>query len=281
MQVKSLENTSIADLVHVFNEAFSDYQIPMHLSKEQLLNKIVAESIQRKLSFGAFEGDKLVGFILHGIEINNGEKIAYNAGTGVIPDSRGKKITAKLYNHAFPFLKKEGVRKINLEVISDNQTAIKTYSVIGFLKKRTLNCYKGSIAEFNTQSSFHVQHIYQPDWKILQSFWNWNPSWQNSIHAVNKSWSFLDTIGLFNDDKIVGYVVCNPKLNKILQFAIDKNFRKAGFGKQLFQYYAQNKSKSVALNNIDSSDIDTNAFLSASGLQLHLIQEEMSLLINN
>ena len=45
MQFKSLENTSIADLVHVFNEAFSDYIIPMHLTKEQLLNKIIAESI--------------------------------------------------------------------------------------------------------------------------------------------------------------------------------------------------------------------------------------------
>jgi len=277
MQFKSLENTSIADLVHVFNEAFSDYIIPMHLTKEQLLNKIIAESIQRKLSFGAFDGDKLVGFILHGTEIQNGEKIAYNGGTGVIPERRGKNLTSQLYDHSLPILKKAGINKILLEVISDNHKAFNTYSKIGFKKNRTLNCYKGSIADFSTDSSVHVQHIYQPDWNLLKTFWNWAPSWQNSVTAINNSWSLLDTIGIFNDDKLVGYVVCNPKLNKILQFAIDKNFRKTGLGKQLFQYYALNKSKSVSLNNIDSGDVETNSFLTSTGLKMYLQQEEMQL----
>ena len=76
MQFKTLENTSIAELLHVFNEAFSDYPIPMHLTKEQLINKFVAESIKKEYSAGAFEGDKPVDFILHGFGVFYGKKIA-------------------------------------------------------------------------------------------------------------------------------------------------------------------------------------------------------------
>ncbi len=277
MKFRTLENTSIADLVHVFNEAFSDYLVPIHLTKEQLLNKIIAEGIQKELSVGAFEGEKLVGFILHGCDNANGEKTAYNAGTGVIPDKRGNKLTHKLYDHAFPILKKNGVKKINLEVISENEAAKRTYAKIGFSKNRILNCYKGSIADLQSHSTIQIQHIYQPDWKLLETFWDWTPSWQNSVSAINKSWSLLDTIGVFHDNVLLGYIVYNPKLNRIHQFAIHKGHRKNGLGSQLMKHFALNKSKTVSLINIDDSALETNSFLQTAGLEIFVKQYEMTL----
>lgn len=277
MQYKTLEDISVADLVHVFNEAFSDYLVPIHLTKEQLLNKIISESIRKELSVGAFEGDKLVAFILHGIDTVKGDKTAYNAGTGVLPENRGNKLTYKLYEHAFPILKKNGVKKINLEVIAENEAAKKVYSGIGFTKTRSLNCYKGSISDLKTHSTVYVQHIYHPDWKILETFWDWTPSWQNSVSAINKSWSLLDTFGIFNENELLGYCVYNPKLNRIHQFAIDKNHRKSGLGRQLFQYLSLNKSKTVSLINIDNSALETNSFLSNAGLEIFIRQDEMEL----
>ncbi|HQW24249.1 MAG TPA: GNAT family N-acetyltransferase [Bacteroidia bacterium] len=277
MQFKTLENTSIAELLHVFNEAFSDYPIPMHLTKESLINKFVAESIKKEYSAGAFEGDKLVGFILHGIGVFDRNKIAYNAGTGVIPSKRGNKITSQLYEFILPVLKSNKVNQIRLEVLSDNSPAMNTYSSIGFHKKRTLNCYKGSLAELKSAADSSVQYLYQPDWKLLQSFWDWSPSWQNSISAVNNSWSQLDTIGLFAHDKLVGYIVFNPKINRILQFSIDKSQRKNGFGKQLLNYFALNKSKTVSILNVDDNSIDTNSFFLSSGLNLFAKQDEMEM----
>ena len=277
MQFKTLENTSIAELLHVFNEAFSDYPIPMHLTKESLINKFVAESIKKEYSAGAFEGDKLVGFILHGIGVFDRNKIAYNAGTGVIPSKRGNKITSQLYEFILPVLKSNKVNQIRLEVLSDNSPAMNTYSSIGFHKKRTLNCYKGSLAELKSAADSSVQYLYQPDWKLLQSFWDWSPSWQNSISAVNNSWSQLDTIGLFAHDKLVGYIVFNPKINRILQFSIDKSQRKNGFGKQLLNYFALNKSKTVSILNVDDNSIETNSFFLTSGLNLFAKQDEMEM----
>ena len=277
MQFKTLENTSIAELLHVFNEAFSDYPIPMHLTKESLINKFVAESIKKEYSAGAFEGDKLVGFILHGIGVFDRNKIAYNAGTGVIPSKRGNKITSQLYEFILPILKNNQINKVRLEVLSENSPAINTYTSIGFQKKRILNCYKGSLAELKSDADSSVQYLYQPDWKLLQSFWDWTPSWQNSISAVNNSWSQLDTIGLFANDKLVGYIVFNPKINRILQFSIDKSQRKNGFGKQLLNYFALNKSKTVSILNVDDNSIDTNSFFLSSGLNLFAKQDEMEM----
>ena len=277
MQFKTLENTLIAELLHVFNEAFSDYPIPMHLTKESLINKFVAESIKKEYSAGAFEGDKLVGFILHGIGVFDRNKIAYNAGTGVIPSKRGNKITSQLYEFILPILKNNQINKVRLEVLSENSPAINTYTSIGFQKKRILNCYKGSLAELKSDADSSVQYLYQPDWKLLQSFWDWTPSWQNSISAVNNSWSQLDTIGLFANDKLVGYIVFNPKINRILQFSIDKSQRKNGFGKQLLNYFALNKSKTVSILNVDDNSIDTNSFFLSSGLNLFAKQDEMEM----
>ena len=277
MQFKTLENTSIAELLHVFNEAFSDYQLPMHLTKIQLINKIIAESIKKEFSAGAFDGDKLIGFVLHGVEIIEGNKIAYNAGTGVVPDLRGNKITSKLYDFILPILKKNNVNQVKLEVLSDNTKALKTYSAIGFQKKRILNCYKGSLTDLKTENNSSVQYLYHPDWKLLQSFWDWNPSWQNSVSAVNNSWSQLDTIGLFANDKLVGYIVFNPKINRILQFSIDKEHRKNGFGKQLMNYFSLNKSKTVSVLNVDDRSEETNSFLLSSGLSLFTKQDEMEM----
>lgn len=275
MQFKTLENISVAELLHVFNEAFSDYILPMHLTKEQLVNKIIAERIKKEISVGAFEGEKLIGFILHGLDTIDGKKIAYNAGTGVIPNKRGKKLTSQLYEFVLPKLKQENIAHIDLEVITNNAAAIKTYSSIGFNIKRTLNSYKGSLSTGNSNSNAEVKYIYRPEWDLLQSFWDWSPSWQNSIQAINNSWSQLDTIGLFVDENLVGYMVFHPKTNRILQFAIAKSARKKGLGNQLLNYFALNKSKTVSLTNIDDQSQETNNFLSAAGLDLFIRQYEM------
>lgn len=133
------------------------------------------------------------------------------------------------------------------------------------------------MSELGSNADSSVQYLYQPDWKLLQSFWDWTPSWQNSISAVNNSWSQLDTIGLFAHDKLVGYIIFNPKINKILQFSIDKSQRKNGFGKQLLNYFALNKSKTVSILNVDDRSIETNSFLLSSGLNIFAKQNEMEI----
>ncbi len=43
IEFKTLSNTSVEDVLSVFNHSFSDYIVPFHLSEEQLTTKIAAE----------------------------------------------------------------------------------------------------------------------------------------------------------------------------------------------------------------------------------------------
>ena len=88
MIIRNLDNCSVENITAAFNEAFSDYFIPLQFTSETMKAKMKAENILLPYSSGAFEGDRLVGFILHGYDKINEERTIYNAGTGVIPAFR-------------------------------------------------------------------------------------------------------------------------------------------------------------------------------------------------
>src|SRR5258706_13798692 len=112
---QTLENTNKIDLLEAFNRSFSDYIVPLSLTYDQFESKIQIDRIDLELSIGAFENNKLIGFILHGFDVINDQNVAYNAATGVIPEKRGNRLTAKLYEYILPQLRAKKANKIQLE----------------------------------------------------------------------------------------------------------------------------------------------------------------------
>ena len=121
--IKSLQGLSIRQIADVFNDACSDYVIPIKLTEEILTAKILSENIQLENSVGVFDNDKLIAFILIGIDEYDGHIVAYNAGTGVIPSYRGNKLTKRMYQYLFPLLKDKDIVSHQLEVITTNTIA--------------------------------------------------------------------------------------------------------------------------------------------------------------
>ena len=277
MEIYTLENVSNADISDTFNLAFSDYLVPLKLSLNQFETKLLAENIRPELSAGAFDNGRLIGFVLHGLSTNKENKIAYNAGTGVIPAERGKKITSLLYDFISPILKKEGINKVELEVINDNHTALHIYKSIGFKEKRELDCYKGSINSECHDIPFRLKYLKEYDWDLLTSFWDCLPSSQNSIAPVEKLRSQNVSIGLYIDDVQVGYLIYNPITKRAQQFAVDKLHRRKGIGKALFGHIAQAFDKDIAVINVDHSAEGTGEFLTSIGLQYYIKQYEMEM----
>ena len=110
MEIKTLKDVSVAEIAAVFNEAFQDYFIPLAFTEVTMRAKMRSEGIDFAYSIGAFENDKLVGFILHGYDIIDGVKTIYNGGTGVIASHRGKGLTAAMYEYCIPLLLQQGIR---------------------------------------------------------------------------------------------------------------------------------------------------------------------------
>jgi ribosomal protein S18 acetylase RimI-like enzyme len=277
MQFRNLDNYSTASLLDAFNEAFADYFVKLRLTKDQLEKKIIADSIDLKLSVGAFEAEKLAGFILHGIDTINGQPVIYNAGTGVLPEYRGNRLTKAMYAFVMQELKAQNVSKCVLEVIEQNKAAIKTYSDIGFTFKRELVCFKGKVQAQSAQDNFTIKALDPLDWDRMESFWDWNSSWQNSITALKKNGENSRTIGSYHNDMLTGYLSWNPSINRVAQFAVAKTHRRQGIATALFHSIPGIDLTEISIINVDKSSGATLAFLRSIGLNAFITQHEMEL----
>jgi ribosomal protein S18 acetylase RimI-like enzyme len=277
MEFKNLENIDIEELLSVFNHSFSDYMVPFHLTLEQLKSKINTEKIDRSLSVGAFQSGQMVSFILHAEKTEDGQRIVYNAGTGVIPDYRGQGLVRKMYDHILPVLQDRKADILTLEVLEENQTAVRAYTNLGFSIARKLLCFKGNIECTEKDSDILIQEIKIPQWEMFRSFWDIEPSWQNSVMVIEQMNEDCVILGAYKKEELVGYAVYNPLTRKIHQIAVDKKHRKRGIGTKLFEVIKQmSKEQAVSINNVDDASENTSLFLNAMGLKNWISQFEMT-----
>ena len=283
MEIKSLENTPLSEIATCFNHAFSDYFVKIAATEQYLQNRWRANRVDYSLSFGAFEKGKLVAFIIHGIDNPNGKKTAYNAGTGVIPEFRGQKLVAQLYDFALPRLKAAGVMQSTLEVITQNYKAIKAYQNVGFKNTRTLNCFNGSfqVKELSEPShkNYQLKIDQHFDFNLLQPLHNFNFSWENKDEAVKIIKNDLENWQVFENGNLKGYVILNPATGAIMQLGFE-NESITPVSNKLFKAISE-KIPVVRINNIDSQAHEIVNLLKGYCLKNTIDQYELLLEIQN
>ncbi|WP_298903561.1 GNAT family N-acetyltransferase [uncultured Psychroserpens sp.] len=277
MTINVLKNISTSQLLATFNLAFSDYFIPFRLTLEQLQYKLLADHTDLNISVGAFDKDKLVGFICHGIQTVGTSKLVYNGGTGVIPEKRGHGLTARMYDFIIPVLKEKNVDAIVLEVISTNTQAIKSYEKVGFKTKRMLHCYKGNVTISKVSNAVEIRELLYYDWELMESFWDSTPTWQNAPHVLNKLKSNNHIFGAFINKTLVGYVIYNAQSKRLQQIAVNARFRRQNIASSIILHISKTFSPDLSIINVDEQSKSTNTFLQTIGLKHHLSQLEMRL----
>src|SRR5574337_467202 len=120
MDIRTLAGVGMAELAAAFNAAFSDYAVPMAMTAESLSNMQRRRGYSAEASFGAYDGDRLVGFVL---TCRDGDRI-YNSGTGVVPEHRGRGLARTLVDAVIANVPH---RRYVLEVLADNASAIALY----------------------------------------------------------------------------------------------------------------------------------------------------------
>lgn len=281
-KIDSLKNSKSEEIVKTFNAAFSDYFFPIEFTKEQFEHKLLIEGGSLDLSVGAFENDKLIAFILHFTNMSDSKLTIYNGGTGVLPDFRGNHLTSKMYEFIKPKLAENKINKMILEVLTQNSAAIKTYQNQGFEITRELNCFKGKlklIKEKISSKSYEIVELKEYNWDLFQTFWDYLPTWQNSIQTVNNLKEQNITFGIKSDDKILGYLIYNPNTKRIHQLAVHKDYRNQGLAQLLLNAVSQIDSE-ISIINVDSRDEVLKKFLEKNGLNNYTSQYEMELELN-
>ncbi|WP_297991908.1 GNAT family N-acetyltransferase [Anoxybacillus sp.] len=132
LQIKRLSECTLEEAVRAWNAGFEGYYVPIQLTIESFLQRLVGEGLSPSLSIIAFHHDEPVGIVLNGIRESQGTLIAWNGGTGVVPASRKTGVGTTLMEATMDIYQEAGVELATLEVISENERAIGLYKKFGY-----------------------------------------------------------------------------------------------------------------------------------------------------
>ena len=271
MIVKNLSEIHFDELLNCFLKSFENYYVKMPTDKNYYKKRWESSKVDFNLSYGMFDKDTLVGFIINAVDHRNGNLKAYNAGTGVLPTYRGKKIVKAIYKDAVSDLIHHGFSKCSLEVITKNTFAIKSYQSIGFKITKNFLCYDGAINlskdPFVNLKETDYNHI---DWDAMpnQELYSWDHQKETLKISTLKFYEVIVK------DKIESYFVINPNTGYIAQFEILSNHKRAW--ENLFKGIQQ-ISSTIRINNIDDRNKDKICFLNSIGIKNTVDQYEMEL----
>lgn len=264
-------------------EAFADYHLDMsYMTCERSWLRNLKSGVHYDCSVGAYCGDKMVGLTFVGLDEWQGEKAAFDAGTGIIPGFRGKGIAKAMFEFILPRLRERGVSRFLLEVLQPNTAAIRAYTKSGFNITREFACYDLLPASFVANKPvcdvFEVRIIDRPTVQEFKTLVDWEPSWENSFSGMDRIQDELIRLGAFKGQQCVGILVFYPLLHWIMSLVVARDFRHQGVAssllKALIADLPENIDK-VKIPNIDLSDKTMLAFFEKAGAKHEIDQFEM------
>jgi len=273
MTVESLDGVDFDELLDCFLNAFEGYVVKLPTDPNYYRERWRMANVDYSMSYGMYDQGRLVGFIINAVDNRHGELIAYNTGTGVLPEYRGRRVVKSIYEYALPDLKSNGVTKCSLEVIDKNFIAIKSYRSIGFEVCKTYKCFNGNLSLTN-DSSVPVQAVgfNQIDWNGMpnQDYY----SWDNHVATIrNGNYEYYQ---VFHNGALESFFVIDPESGNIPQFELfDEDVD--GWNR-LFVAIGRISGK-IKINNIDVRLKSKIEYLNSIGITNVLDQYEMEMRI--
>lgn len=279
MIITSLAHESFDTIFAAFSSAFADYEVQQ--DKEQLRSLLHRRGFHYELSFGAFDGGKIVAFTCNGTGLFNGTPTAYDTGTGTLKEYRGQGLATQIFEYSLPFLKARGIKQYLLEVLQHNEAAISVYRKLGFEVSREFNYYVQQNNEVRNELKpidipYELKPLRATDFKKVSAFQDFHPSWQNSIESVRRASGDFVTWGIFTDRRLIGYAIFDPTSGDVAQLAVDRNFRRKGLASLLLaEMLKTNQYDTVKVLNTDVNCESMTRFLEAKNVTKRGMQFEM------
>lgn len=282
-EIRSLEGTPQAVITDAFMNAFGDYNV--QFSEAKLRDMLRRRGFDMRLSFGAFMDGRLVSFILNGIGTYAGAGLcAYDTGTGTVKECRGMGLTDRIFSYALPFLREAGVERYMLEVLQDNEPAVRIYTRQGFDIVRHYNCYAAGREEIHSpeamagRPALMIERAPAAEAAELAVRWSDSvPSWQNCLESVVRAGKAMEALVAYVDGEPAGAGVTEPAYGDLALIAVKPEFRRRGVGRTLLAaMMAICEPEVCRIVNVDAEDAAFNAFLSSCGFVLTCRQYEMT-----
>lgn len=270
MNFKTLAHTPLADITDAFNTAFTGYFVPINFTIEGMQERITRARIDLSASVGVFSEDKLIAFMLMGVGELAGRKTAYNAGTGVVPEYRRRRLVQRMYDWGESHWRAADFVDLSLEVIVENIYAIKAYEGVGFNIERRLVAYKYTAAPTPLVEG-HWLEVNRPLWSEYEALQSFEPSWdfgRAGVDAIQSDYRFFEWR---NEGQLSAYAIIH-KGGRIAQAGIQDQKKESW---QAFLKQLQAGVSNLNWINIDTKAESLIAAMQANGWEPIIEQYEM------
>jgi len=272
------------DKLHrAFLEAFADYAMDASgTTEERLLLRMRKNAVDYPLSPGLYDGDRLVGFTLIGVDRWRERLTAYDAATGIVPEFRKRGWAQRMFDRALPALTGKGVKRFVLEVLRGNDTAIKAYRKSGFEIVRELKCYTAeadALRSLSATPTVEIRPIVRADFHGMEASADWVPSFENRFAAVDAIPDQTELTGAFVGGHLAGASAYSPDLNWLLSLLVSREHRRRGVATALIRHAATmlpRTSSHLSALNVDGDADGTQSFFESLGFRHLVDQYEMA-----
>ncbi len=277
--IRKFSGEFLRPLYTSFREAWADQEPGLTLSfdlfEQRLTDKL---HILEEVSLLSLQGGAIQGFVLHTLNTYRGKWCAYNGGTGVIPEARGKGLTKKLYESLLPLLKAHDVEHVILEAVKKNKRAIHVYEDIGFEIIQGFRCYaKRGYFYSDQKHDIRIKNVINPEYS---KFWEMEPCFLDQPQQLKFNLHNETILESYKGDEITGYIIFQPHLGRISQIAVNPAYRGEGIGNALVcDAFQRSATTHMTIMNVPEANVSFNTFLKNIGFINEIDQYEMRLVI--
>lgn len=239
-ELVGLTRYDYAQLAETFNNAFSDYVLPINVSAAGLKAMLHSRSYVPELSYGIAISGVLSGFICVGEREIAGKPERYVCSMGIVPGRRRHGLAGELLSVVKRDVLSANICRFCLEVITTNDKAVALYIKHGFTVKRELVCLKVAKNLLSSLSEHSVEPIALNDLsKAGDEFFDFMPTWQNQFTTVERlPEETVKSAKITVDGRLGGFIVGNQS-GSIMQLAVRRQCRRRGIGKALLANFAK------------------------------------------
>jgi ribosomal protein S18 acetylase RimI-like enzyme len=248
IEVRPLTGVPFEQIFEAFSLGFSDYVVPFQPSIETLQEMLTRRGFVASLSVGAFDGDRLVGITLNGVDGNR----AYDSGTAVIPTHRRRGLSSRMMQMSFSLL---ASRTYVLEVLQQNTPAVALYESLGFQHTRPFQVWS-----FTAEAPTRTPELANADLDLIRSWCDVEPSWQNDVPSLRRARESHVVLGSLD-----AAAVLFPHKGDLPLLAVAPHARRQGLGRALLNAAATRADKPLRILNVDDRNTGLAEFLEKCG----------------
>ncbi|GAA3349416.1 GNAT family N-acetyltransferase [Lysinibacillus fusiformis] len=186
MNIKTVSQCTLEEVLRAWNKGFEGYIVPIDMTAEMFLQRLVGEGLSVEHSIVAFDDHEPIGIVMNGFRHMGGKKIAWNGGTGISPTYRGKGVSRLLMEETLAIYERENVEIATLEAIKENSVAIALYERYGYVITDHLQFLSGEYEAKIEHTSAIRTEIIRPEQLPHVPFYQEDVPWQCSWHSIKQ-----------------------------------------------------------------------------------------------